>query len=1144
MKSAHWLKVLTLPTLLALILSACGGGSTITSVNTGSSVGSAPGLESSASGTFTLAESVPEGTAAGSVVLNVVSDQELPPTVAFGDVDLVRLPIPQQPGATSYAAMSDDSVTLLTAPVSEVSLGVTNASVSVASTLPGADGTALIYQGNPAAVTFSDFVLIRALSSLPPNQRTPENIVTLANELFPGGNFTVEGLDPIPDATNTDFASGGSFPAPDLVDALVVYAASFLPANQRNVDNIAATANALAPGIPLAAEDILAIPGVQLPGGLQLVLSSTVSDQAGQIQISVEIGGLETESFEVDNVQFTQLGVQPFPGFTSYAADLASSTLPVEFDRLSIDGTFADTCVVVHEPGTDPTDASNQLAVSPGCSFEGPTGIVINELDADQPGSEDSEFVELFGPPNTSLDGLVLVLFNGSDDQSYDAVDLDGQSTDSNGFFVIGDAGVPNAGIQFPMGSLQNGADAVALYTGNAADFPNDTPVTTAGLIDAVVYGTDDPDATGLLPLLNPGQAQANEGSTNNPDSLQRIPNGSGGARNTDTFAAFAPTPGMENTESMPEMVRIREIQGTDQTTSRSGEAVVNVPGIVTLIETDSSEGFYMQDPDLSEDDGIASSEGIFVFTNEPPPVSVGDAVFVSGTVSEFGFGSDLTQTQIDAQSGSITEWPTSFTLGDITPVVLGVGGRVPPSMVIDDDGLTSFDAATDGIDFYESVEGMLVQVNNPQVVQGLDRFGQIFVVSDDGANASPFTANGGLFLDPPDFNPERIQIDGRFGEELPNADVGDTLSSPVVGVVSYSFTNFEILTRPGEFYTTTSGGTSPEVSALTPEPSQLTVATYNVLNLDPGDTEQLAGLGTQIVNNLSSPDIIGLQEIQDNNGTDGDDSVTDATQTFQALINAITTAGGPAYEFINISPETPTGANPNPDGGAPGSNIQVGFLYNPARVGFTERNPGGTLDDNTVVAGPQLQFNPGRILDQAFDDESAGAPAGFDGTRKPLAAEFTFNGQTIFAIVNHFKSKSGDDGLFGGVQPPVLETEVQRTAQAEAVEEFVDDILTLDSNAKVIVLGDFNDFEFSPPLQELTSGGLTNLMDNLLDADRYTFNFQGNSQTLDHILVSDDLLPSVEIDAVHINADFGDETRSSDHDPVLARFTIPSLID
>ena len=178
--------------------------------------------------------------------------------------------------------------------------------------------------------------------------------------------------------------------------------------------------------------------------------------------------------------------------------------------------------------------------------------MIINEIDADTPGTDADEFIELYdgGVGNTLLTGLTVVLFNGSDDASYDAIDLDGYSTDENGYFVIGSATVANVDLAyFTTNGLQNGADAVALYTDDATSFPNDTPVTTTNLIDAIVYDTNDNDDTGLLVLLNADEPQVNEDELGNKDlhSLQRIPNGTGGQRNTTTYAPSVPTPGAEN---------------------------------------------------------------------------------------------------------------------------------------------------------------------------------------------------------------------------------------------------------------------------------------------------------------------------------------------------------------------------------------------------------------------------------------------------------------------------------------------------------------------------------------------------------------------------------------------------------------------
>ena len=217
-------------------------------------------------------------------------------------------------------------------------------------------------------------------------------------------------------------------------------------------------------------------------------------------------------------------------------------------------------------------------------------------------------------------------------------------------------------------------------------------------------------------------------------------------------------------------------------------------------------------------------------------------------------------------------------------------------------------------------------------------------------------------------------------------------------------------------------------------------------------------------------------------------------------------------------------------DGGEPGGNIRVGFLFNPARVTFVDRPGGSSTSTTTVVGGAQgiaLSASPGRIdpLNPAFTR-----------SRKPLVGEFLFDGHTFFVIANHFNSKGGDQPLFGHHQPPARPSEVQRQQQAQVMGDFVQTILARDPNANVVVLGDLNDFEFSSTLSLLKSAGLTDLVETLPSEERYTYVFEGNSQVLDHMLLSQNLVQNatVEYDVVHVNAEFANQV--SDHDPEVAR--------
>lgn len=575
----------------------------------------------------------------------------------------------------------------------------------------------------------------------------------------------------------------------------------------------------------------------------------------------------------------------------------------------------------------------------------------------------------------------------------------------------------------------------------------------------------------------------------------------------------------------------IPEIQGEGHASAFAGQEVT-LRGIVTAI---GSNGFYLQD---SEGDGNdATSDAIFVFTRSRPGFTVGDDLSVSGLVSEYvpgGVGSgNLSTTQLTLSASTL------HSSGNPLPdaIVIGAAGRSAPS-TIDDDGLSSFDPHSDAIDFYESLEGMRVELHDAVAVSPTNQFGEIAVLPDGGAGITTRTNAGGVKLGADETNPERVIIDDTLVANPPEVTVGDSFAGPVAGVLDYAFGNFKLL-NTDTLPEVVEGGVERETTQLAGRDEQLTVATFNVLNLDPSDgspnpgsDDQLSRLASDIVNNLKSPDIIALQEIQDSDGpTDSGDP--SALLTLELLVEAIALTGGPAYEFVRITPEN------NADGGQPGANIQVAYLYNPERVGFVEKGEAGAADETQVVTdedGVALSLNPGRVEPDspAFSADEA---LGFEGTRKSMAVQFTFNGEDVFLINNHLKSKTGDSALFGDQQPIEEGTLVQRVFQADEINDFVTNLLRADPEANVVVLGDMNDFEFSRTLDVLKGDNLANLVEWVPAEDRYTFNYDGNSQVLDHILVSDGLAGRAEIDIVHLNADFGQSLRSSDHDPVLARF-------
>ncbi|MFE1439712.1 endonuclease/exonuclease/phosphatase family protein [Streptomyces sp. NPDC058739] len=573
--------------------------------------------------------------------------------------------------------------------------------------------------------------------------------------------------------------------------------------------------------------------------------------------------------------------------------------------------------------------------------------------------------------------------------------------------------------------------------------------------------------------------------------------------------------------------VRVHDIQGTTRTSPYAGQQVADVTGIVTGVRTyGSSRGFWIQDPEADADP--ATSEGVFVFTGSTPKgVAVGDLVKVSGTVTEFVPGGAASGNQ------AVTEITKPVT------TVVSSGNAVPAAVVLDDDSVPDAyapegDPAAGGsvnglalkpssyaLDLYESVEGMNVQVADARVVGATDPYTELWVTvkPQERDSRRGATVYGSYAAQ----NSGRIQIQS-LGKpaDFPVANVGDTLAGVTAGPLDYNqFGGYTLIAdRLG---TLESAGLERETTRRQ-RSGELAVATYNVENLDPSDTSFDAH-ASAIVNNLKSPDIVSLEEIQDNNGAVKDGTVA-ADQTAGKLIDAIVAAGGPAYDWRSIDPVDLA------DGGEPGGNIRQVFLFNPRRVSFTDRAGG----DATTAAGvtevrgkAALTVSPGRIDP---------ANAAWANSRKPLAGEFVFRGRTVIVVANHFNSKGGDQSLTSQFQPPARSSETQRHAQATVVNTFVKDVLAVQRNADVVVLGDINDFEFSGTAKILEGDGeLWSAIKSLPRTERYSYVYQGNAQTLDQILVS----PSVrrgcafEYDSVHINAEFNDQI--SDHDPQVLRF-------
>lgn len=692
---------------------------------------------------------------------------------------------------------------------------------------------------------------------------------------------------------------------------------------------------------------------------------------------------------------------------------------------------------------------------------------------------------------------------------------LVGQSTGAGGTTPLP---TPDAAGSIAMSATQgtvalvNSTESLTCLT--AADCAADSRVT-----DLVGYGN------AIVRETSPAPSTSNTTSSARPDTLADTDN------NMADFATGAPTPtnsagetpGGADPEPDPIDADIADIQGTSWLSPLDGDQVANVGGVVTAVQRfGSARGFWFQDPE--GDDDPRTSEGLFVFTGSTPAVQPGDGVSVAGTVKEFYPTNPATSPNL-----STTE------LVDATWMVDSPGNPVPDAELIKPDTVPEVLTAKPGgniegnnlepdtyaLDFWESREGMRAALEDPRLVGPSTRFNELYATSKP--DQYPSVRGGTVYTGYDNDNTGVLKIESLipFSERpFPTANTGDTLTGTTAGVIEYDrFGGFTLLaTELGEVV---SGGIARETTSMQAK-DDLTVASYNVENLSPADGDtKFNELAKGIVDHLRSPDIVTLEEIQDNTGPTND-GVVAADQTLDKFTAAIRQAGGPRYEWRQIDPVD------GQDGGQPGGNIRVGFLFDPKRVSFVDR-PGGDATTPVEVVdnggSPELSVSPGRIepAEDAWDD-----------SRKPLAGEFVFEDHTVFIVANHFASKGGDQPVHGRFQPPDRSSEVQRVQQAELVRGFVDDVLAVDEKASVVVAGDINDYQFSPTIGALTEGGALRALISLLPEDeRYGFVFEGKSQVLDHILISE-AMRLVEFDVVHINAEFHDQT--SDHDPLVAR--------
>ena len=747
-----------------------------------------------------------------------------------------------------------------------------------------------------------------------------------------------------------------------------------------------------------------------------------------------------------------------------------------------------------------------------------------------------NDFIELTnrGDAAVSLDGWSVQYHPSGATGTWQVTPLSG-SIAPGAFYLVGEAKGSGGTQALPTTQASGGiamsatAGTVALVHGDTALTCSDSAACQSASVDLVGYGTaaisEKAPATGAS---NTASEQRN-GKADSDD-------------NSADFAAGEPTPGAANASgggggtgggTEPGPLRIHDIQGTGWLSPHNGEKVTGVPGIVTAIRSSgSSRGYWIQDP--NPDDDPATSEGVFVFTSSPG-VAVGDSVLVAGTVKDYyplSSGdtvqntSNLSVTEINGPGVTVLSHDNALPAAEkITPAT--VPGAYAPDLGGANIESTTITPSRSALDFWESREGMRVEVDDARVVGPSNTYGEQYVTTKP---AQTRTIRGGTELLAENAVPSgRIEITTPDGAN-PGVSVGDVFQGATAGPVDYSqFGGYTIVAAQ---LGTVKRGDLPPVVATAQKSRQLAVATYNVENLAPGDpATKYQRLAQGVVTNLAKPDIVAVEEVQDNTGAT-DDGVVAADQTLTKLTTAIVAAGGPKYDWREIDPVN------DQDGGQPGGNIRVVFLFNPQRVSFVDRGDASVNRSTTpttvekVKGKPALSLSPGRV------DPGSGV---WEASRKPLAGEFRFRDKQVFVVANHFDSKLGDQNADGRFQFPAQSSAVQRAGQAKAVHDFVAQLQKVDKKANVVVLGDLNDYQFSPALATLRTGNanghgtpiLTDLITTLPRRERYTYVYDGISEVLDHILVSP-RVRGVEYEVVHVNAEYTDQT--SDHDPQVLR--------
>lgn len=814
-----------------------------------------------------------------------------------------------------------------------------------------------------------------------------------------------------------------------------------------------------------------------------------------------------------------------------YSLDASDLTTGSWTDVDTLDFSTPNTTTTGAKDGNDPANRAalagniGSLSIASGATFW------VRWNDGDASGADDGLSVDDFSLTARGAGGGGQPVLSIGD---VSAAEGDAGTTEF-AFFVVLSAPAPEGGVSFDIATADGTAEAGSDYNGASLTAQTIPAGASSYAFVVAINGdtTTEPDETFLVNVSNVAGAIVND------------------AQATGTIV---------NDDIV--LVPIHDIQGAGAASPRVGESLSTV-GIVTGRK---GNGFFLQTPDAEADADPATSEGVFVFTGSAPPAAaaVGNRVRVSGTVVEFVPSADPLQ-------------PPLTEIGNVTGVAQLSSGHPLPTPVT----LTLALPAPDGaFDQLERFEGMRVSV--PSLTVAAPTGG--FTDEPDATGSSngvfhgvvsgtprpfrepgiemPNPAPSGSSIPPLprwDANPELIAVDSdALGAAKLDVSVG-TVIADLTGPLDYGFRRYTLLPES----TSAAISLAPSAARL-PSDDEFTIAAYNLERFfdtvnDPATGEPVltaaaferrlnkASLG--IRDYLNAPDILATVEVEN-------------LSTLQALAERI---NADAITAGQLDPQYTAYLQEGNDIGG----IDVGFLVKAADVG-------AGLARVEVIGVTQ------HGKDTTWIDPSTGAPSLLND-RPPLQLDAVVHyadGREfpVSVIAVHQRSLNDVDSE-DPAGPTTLGDRVRqkRQKQAEFLADLVQGMQTADAEKRIVVLGDFNAFDFNDGLVDamnvvtgtptpdeqtavpgdgidLVNPDLVNLFSLEPAEQRYSFVFGGNAQSLDHVLANQPLLLATDdhaLDHARINADFPEINRNdadspsrlADHDPAVAYFMAPPLL-